>query len=159
MVHVSGPLPYRAPFSLWIKSSIQIGHTAFPLSIFSRTMSHLFHLPISLSPKIILAKATSWHLFQLILSPSQQDISQGFLVTFSLKTPNFVSQFSFWFQTVSFSVPIHQWTSKMSYYSISWAQSNVPSTSPLSPKSISQIYLLDQGSLNCFISSLYDIHF
>jgi len=80
-----------------------------------RTMSHPFHLLASLSPKFIPVKATFWQMFRLILSLSQQGISQGFLVTFSLKTWSLSLGFHFGLKTVSFLVPTYQHTQKMSH--------------------------------------------
>ena len=57
MAHVFGPLSYTAVLSSSIQSSILSGHTAFPPSIISQTVSHLFHLLILYLPTYFSADA------------------------------------------------------------------------------------------------------
>jgi len=68
-----------------------------------------------------------------------------------------ISWFSFWFQAVSSPVPTYQCTSKMLHIILSPNPSLTtpifhilrPPNMSLSPESISQVYLMDQGYLNC----------
>ena len=145
-------------------------HSTWPYS-FSIVNHFLNYVPpvppsyFSLSPKIILAEATSQHLFWPILSPSQQDIPQGILVTFYIKPRSSSLSFLFQFQSVSFPVPLHHCTSKMSHIipspdlNVTAPMFQAPPATSLSPESVSWIYLLDQGHLKCFISSFHDYSF
>jgi len=154
MAHLSlVSLPYMAPLSFVHPVIHSTRHIAFHCQSFPKLCpTHstfwLLYLPkIMLHPNICF----SWY------SPHLNKTShKAFSVIFSLKNLILMSWFSFWFQTVSFSVPIYQCTSKMSHIipspdpNLTAPMFQAPPNMNISPKS-SPKSTLEQGYPNCFL--------